>query len=322
MKQIIQTLTAIGLGLASACAMAQGAAAPYPSRPLELTVPFGAGGTTDAVSRRLASLLEKELGQPVVVINKPGAQGTIQPTHLAKAKPDGYTLGVLTFAPMTYTNQLMNVAYTRDDFTYLAAFGTPSWGIVVPAESPIKNLDELVAAAKKPNGVTFSTSGAPNNIPLVRLAGMSGGRFEQVLYRSGMEAVAAVAGKHVDLTLQNPPDFAAMVKAGTLRVIASVNDRRLIDFPAVPTMREQGYDIFLSGLLGVAAPKGLPEDVREKLERAILKAANHPDYIAFIEGLHGMQSKPLDGAHYRKAIDEGYAGYSKLIKDFNIARIN
>ncbi|AFK60766.1 hypothetical protein TKWG_00210 [Advenella kashmirensis WT001] len=294
----------------------------YPARTIEMTVPYGAGGTTDAVSRRLASYLEKELGQPVVVVNKPGAQGTLQAAHLARAKSDGYTIGILGYTAITYTSQLMQVPYERNDFEMIGAIGSTSYGIVVSAESPIRNVDDLVVAAKKPEGVAYGITGAPNNLPILRLAKMTGGVFEQVLYKSGMEAVTAAAGKHVQMALQNPPDFAPLVKSGSLRLIASASAKRLAAFPEVPTMREQGYDISTIGLLGIAAPKGIPDEARQKLEAAVMKSVNDPEYIKFIEGIHGMQATPMAGAAFRKTVDEGYEAMGRMIKEHDIARIN
>lgn len=298
------------------------AMAAYPDRPLELTVPYGAGGATDAIARQLATLLENELGQTVVVVNRPGVAGTLQAAHLAKSKPDGYTIGLIGYNSITYTAQLLSKKpYEIDDFTILGGVGQFGYGIAVPTNSPIKNVDDLVKASKEKHGVTYAVTGPPNNIPFVRLAAMTGGRFEEIAYKSGMEAVTAAAGSHVDSVLQNPPDIAPLAQAGAVRLIASATEDRIEGFPDVPTMQEQGYDIVVYSGLGLAAPKGIPEEAREKLEGAINKIMVNPVYIDFMKG-HYMKTTPTSGAEFKKLLEEGYVTMGKLIKELNVPMIN
>lgn len=294
----------------------------YPVRNIELTVPYGAGGATDAIARRLATHLEKELGQTVVVVNKPGAQGTLQLTHLARSKPDGYTIGLLAHTAMTYTSQLMSkTPFVLDDFTVLGGVGSFSYGIVVPKNSSVQNVKDLVDAGKKNNGITYAVTGAPNNVPFVRLGKMTGGKFAEVNYKSGMEAVTAAAGNHVDAALQNPQDFVSLVESGAVRLIASGTDSRINGFPDTPTLQEQGYDIKVTSGLGLAAPKDIPEDTRVKLETALLNTLNSPDYIQFMQTQY-MNVKPTNGADYKKILEEAYKNMGDLIKELNVPMIN
>lgn len=323
MRKLVQAMTiALSFWVAPMAVKAQSSASDFPNRPIELSVNFGAGGTTDAVARKLAAGMEKILGQPFVIVNKPGAQATLQAAYLAKQKPDGYTIGLLTFSPIASTPHLMNVPYTLDDFDVIGAIGRTSYGIVVPADSPVKTLDDLVKKSKEPKGVTFGVTGPPNSLAMLQLAKMTGGKFEQITYKSGMEAVTAAVGKHVDVALQNPPDFVSFVKDNKLRMIASAGPVRVADLPDVPTMREQGYDIAVDSYLGVGAPKGVPEDIRSKLEAAVIQVVGSDDFKQFLRSPHGMDATPLNGAEYKQLLVDGKEKMGKLIKELNIPRIN
>lgn len=323
MRKLANTIIiALGLGTMPLVGHAQNAASDYPNKPVEFSVNFGAGGTTDAVARALALGMEKILGQPFVIVNKPGAQATLQATYLSRQKPDGYSIGLLTFSPIASTPHLMDVPYTLDDFSVIGAIGRTSYGIVVPADSPVKNLDDLVAASEEPGGIAFGVTGPPNSLAMLQLAKMTDGKFEQITYRSGMEAVTAAAGKHVDVALQNPPDFLRLVEAGMLRMIASAGPTRVADFPDVPTMGEQGYDIAVDSYLGVGAPKGLPEDIRAKLEAAVIEVVKSEDFQAFLRSPHGMDATPYNGAEYKQLLVDGKAKMGELITELEIPRIN
>lgn len=294
----------------------------YPVRSIELSVPYGAGGATDAIARRLATHLEKELGQSVVVVNKPGAQGTLQSGVLARSKADGYSIGMLAFTATTYTAQLMSKPpFTINDFDVLGGVGSFAYGLVVPNNSPVKNIKDLIEASKKPGGVSYAVTGAPNNVPFVKLTKATGGNFQEVNYKSGMEAVMAAAGGHVDVALQNPPDFIPLVQSGAVRLIASATDARIRGFDEVPTLQEQGYDIVVTSGLGLAAPKGIPEEARLKLENALMKVLHDPDYISFMNDQF-IEVKPMNGAQYKEALEEGYKNMSELIKELNVPMIN
>ena len=307
------------LGGFSVSAQAQTA---YPIRSIELSVPYGAGGATDVMARKFATFLEKELGQPIVVVNRPGAQGTLQMSHLAKVKPDGYSLGVAGYNALTYTVQRMSKPpFTVDDFTYFGEIGTFSYGLVVPSSSPIKNMDDYIAASKKPKGITYGVTGAPNNIPYATLKKTTGGTFEEVNYKSGLEAATAAAGGHVESALQNPQDLLPLVQSGQLRLIASMTEQRIAGQESVPTAREQGYDVQVYSSLGLAAPKGIPADVGRKLQAATLKILANPQYVEFMKTQH-MYVNQVDGPAFAQKLRDGYVNMGVFIKEMNIPMLN
>ena len=312
----------IVLGIFASAALGANAEASYPSRVIELSVPYGAGGATDVMARKFATLLEKELGQSIVVVNRPGAQGTLQMAQLAKAKPDGYALGVAGYNALTYTAQRMSKPpFTVNDFSYFGEIGTFSYGLVVPAKSSIKNMDDYVAASKKPGGITYGVTGAPNNIPYASLKKTTGGKFEEVNYKSGLEAVTAVAGDHAESALQNPQDIIPLVQSGQVRLIASMTDKRIAGYESVPTAKEQGYDVSVYSSLGLAAPKGVPEPVRKKLQDATLKVLQNPEYVNFMQSQH-MFVNLVDGAEFHKKVQDGYVSMGTFIKEMNIPMLN
>lgn len=296
----------------------QAGAASYPQRAVSLSVPYGAGGSTDGIAREFANLLSAELKQPVVVLNQPGAAGTLQLGNLARAKPDGYTIGFYSYSTVTFTSQLMKVPYKREDFALLGGVAEFSYGIVAAADSPINNIKDLVEQSKTAKGVFYGVTGAPNNFPFLQLQKLTGGKFDQITYKSSAESISAVTGKHVDVALQGPSEYAELVKAGKLKFIASASDFRLPWFPNVPTIKEQGYDIGITGIIGVAAPKDIPEDARKVLEAAIRKVVASKQYSEFLANEFGIKNYPATSAEFSKLIDNGFGVMRNMIQTYDI----
>jgi len=311
-----QTTQALLCTMALSTSLAQ--AATYPDRTIQLTAPYGAGGSSDGVAREFANLLSAELKQSVVVMNQPGAAGTLQLRNLVRAKPDGYTLGLYSYSTVTFTSQLMNTPYQRDDFVLLGGLAEFSYGIVAAAESPINNVKDMIDQSKTAKGVFFGVTGAPNNFPFLKLQKMTGGKFDQVTYKSSAESIMATMGKQIDVALQGPSEYVELVKAGKMKVIASASSSRLPWFPNVPTLKEQGYDVGITGIIGVAAPKGLPDDVRKTLEAAVLKVVSSQRYKDFLANEYGIKNYPASSAEFSKLIDEGFGVMRDMIQTYDI----
>ncbi|WP_423460400.1 tripartite tricarboxylate transporter substrate binding protein [Ottowia sp. VDI28] len=290
----------------------------YPQRTISITVPYGAGGSTDGIARKFANLLEAELKQSVIIVNQPGASGTLQLGNLARAKPDGYTIGFYSYSTVTFTSQLMKVPYKRDDFEPLGGVAEFSYGIVTAPDSPINNIKDLVAQAKTPKGVFYGVTGAPNNFPFLQLQKKTDGKFDQVTYKSSAESITAVMGKHVDVALQGPSEYAELVRAGKLKFISSASDFRLPWFPNVPTIKEQGYDIGITGIIGIAAPKGTPPEIKAILEAAAHKVVSSSEYKNFLVNEYGIKSYPASSAEFSKLIDNGFVAMRNMINTYNI----
>jgi len=261
--------------LAAALALIVGsahAADPWPSKPIRFVVPFGPGGANDVVARAVAEYASKQLGQPIVIENKPGAGSVTGSDYVAKAAPDGYTF--LAPAGGVITNPMIKpkMPYQEGDLLPVAMMAVSPSMIVVPADSPIKDLKGLIAASKAGAGLNFSTAGTGSTphfvAEMLKLRG--GAKLQVVPYKSGSEGMAAVIGKQVDATSEASPVVLPQVKGGKLRAVASTWNRRIAALPDLPTAQEQGFpDIVIGHWSGVFAPKGTPEAILDKMNHAV-----------------------------------------------------
>ena len=293
----------------------------FPEREVTVIVNYGAGGATDVASRALAQGMEAPLGKPVIVQNKPGALGTVAPAYLAKQKPDGYQVGVVTYSTVAIMPHLMNLTYTIKDFEFVAGFGRFRYGVAVRADSPYKNLKDLVAAAKTGKGIFFGAPSAPNNLAMFELGRVTGGKFEQISYKSGTETVTALLGGQVEVIVQNPSDILPHIKSGKLRMLASASPMRWTELPDVPTIKEQGFNVEIDSWMGIAVPKGTPRPIVDKLQSAALISVKNPEVAKRLTGL-GVDPSPLTGKQYEEVLQTGYEQMGKAIKAANLPRIN
>jgi len=293
--------------------------ADYPEREISLIVNYGAGGNTDVTARVLAKGMQKHLGKPVIVINKAGAEGTLGPAFLAVQKPDGYSFGVVTYSTIAIQPYLRDLPYTIKDFEFVAGYGRFRYGVVVRADSSYKTLDDLVKAGKNSPGIFFGAPSAPNNLALFELGRRTGGKFEQVSYKSGSETVTALLGGQVEVIVQNPSDVLAQIHGGKLRLIASASPVRWREFPNVPTMKEAGYDVEIDSWLGIAVPKGTPRPIVEKLQEGVLAALKDPEVLEKIT-LAGVDAEALTGAQYEKLLIQGAETMGRALKASGLAR--
>lgn len=306
-------LATLGLcfGLASA------AHAAYPEKEIRLYVGYGAGGVGDVSARLLAKVMEKELKVPIVVMNRAGAQATLNPAQLARQEGDGYNVGVLTFAPLAIVPHMQPVPYTTRDFTYAGAFGRFQYGLAVRADSPYKTVADLVAAGKKGKSVFFGAPGAPNNIAMYELGKKTGARFEQVLYKSGSETVMALVAGQVEAIIQTPSEIVPHVTSGKLRLLASVSPARWPDRPELPTMREAGFDVQIESWMGLAVPKSTPPEIVQRLQAALLESMRDKELI---QAYHRMGIDPVvkTGPEYARMVEEGYVQMGKAMKELGL----
>ncbi len=297
---------------ASSSALAQ-----FPERPIQLMVAFPAGGSTDIGARVVASIAEKILGKPMVVVNRGGAGGQVGWTELARAKPDGYYLGYINL-PATNTVVL--------DPERKANFGVDAFqpiinqvldpGIIwVRADSPYKTLKDLVDAAKKsPNTVRAATTGILSDDHLAILMmeeAAPGAIFRIVHLAGGTDQLKEVLGGNVDCAFDNVGSVAPRARAGELRVLAVMDHQRSKFLPDVPTTKELGYPtVISSSTRGIAAPKGLPPAVLKALEAALKKAMEDPEHIQKLEAA-GLAVKIMVGAEYARYYAETHAQAKK-----------
>ena len=266
----------------------------FPTRPIKLVVPFAPGGNTDVVARLAAQGLTESLGQPVVVENIPGANGSIGASRVATAANDGYTLlfgtaGTQAINPSLYKNQSEK---TLDDFEYVALITSiPNVLVVNEARTPARSVAELVAQAKeRRSGLSY---GSPGTGSTVHLSGelfksAAGLELVHVPYKGSAPALTDLIGGQIDLIFENITPALPFIQGGKLKPLAVTSAERLPLLPHVPTMKESGFPAFVTATWnGVLAPKGTPRDVLQRVEAALLKVAASPEFKTRVAALGG-----------------------------------
>jgi tripartite-type tricarboxylate transporter receptor subunit TctC len=265
-------------------------AADYPGKPITLINPMAPGGTLDFQARAFATLVEKYLGQPVVVINKPGASGMIGGLQGAQAAPDGYTLTVgSSNNACTIEWELANgrkPAFVRSDFVTIGSFTMSPTLVIVPYNSPWKTLGDLIRDCKaNPGHYAFSSGGLyqGSHIPAELLMKAAGFKARHVPTTGGGPAITAVVGGHVDFATQFPATSIPIAEGKKLRILAVQSNQRIAAIPDVPKVGELGIDAEWYLWVGILAPKKTPMDIVKKLREATDKLVKEPTFISTIE---------------------------------------
>jgi tripartite-type tricarboxylate transporter receptor subunit TctC len=242
----------------------------FPTKEVQIIIPYAPGGATDLVFRALAASSQKYLGKAVVVVNKPGGGGAVGFTDAARSKPDGYTL-VTAITPITILPHQVKTAFTYRDFEPIINVVQDPAMFQVRADAPWKNLQEFLDYARKnPGLITVGNSGAGGGVHLIALAfeKAAGVKFNHIPFAGGGPSVTALLGGHINAVSVSPPEGIPHVKAGKLRIIALFSEQRMPDFPDVATVREHGVDFAMGQWRGLAAPKGTPPEVVKALHDA------------------------------------------------------
>jgi len=289
----------------------------YPTKPITMYMPYAAGGHTDLSARILASSAEKILGQPIVVVNKPGGGGTLALSLLKNQQPDGYTIGIIPTSAITRTPHILEVEYNSfEDFCFFMKYGLYAVHISVNGDSPYKTLDDIIKAAKeKPGKISYSVPGPLDGgvILMTYIGQKEGVIWNAVPYPGSAEARAALFGKHVDFYVGSGiTSHLSQIKNGEIRVLNCCNSVRTPIFPDVPTLIESGYDISINSGIGVGGPKGIPEEIRKKLEEAFLKATEDPDFIELTNRLY-MPVVKLNGAEFKDSMEKDYVLLGEIL---------
>jgi len=253
----------------------------YPARPINFLIGYPAGGTTDICARPLATAAGKILGQPIVIVNKPGGASAVAVATLKTEKPDGYTIGILPSGAVL-SQHMRKVPYdSARDFTPIMQYAVYLYGLVVQTESPWKTFKDFIDYAKaNPGKIRYSTAGpgTPQHLVMERLALKEKIKWTHIPFEGGGPAIAALLGGHVEASSQTT-EWKKQVEAGRLRLLAVYGEKRMSDFPNVPTLLELGYDITAPSLICIVGPKGLSPQAVETLHAAFKKAMEDPDFI-------------------------------------------
>ncbi len=311
---------------AAACLLCSNAAAQdtYPSRPITLVVPFPAGGVTDVVARELAHRLGASLGQPVVVENRAGAGGNIGTQAVARAAPDGYTLGVLTVSALSigpHLSRKLPFDPSRD-FTPITNLVTTPGALIAAPTTPFNSFSEFVKYARaNPGKVTYASVG-PGSIPHLTaeiLAKTVKVEMVHVPYKGAAPAMQDLMASHVDLSFETSLVTTMTYHASKrIKVLAITGPSRVSVLPDVPTVAESGYPGFgVQGWFGLLGPRGLPAATVEKLNAAAVKAFADPALRSRLDQL-GMQPDTGSPQQFRQFLAQQDKAWAASVKGLNI----
>jgi putative tricarboxylic transport membrane protein len=289
----------------------------YPNRPVQLMVAFPAGGSTDIAARIVAAIAEKEMGQPIVVVNKGGAGGQVGWTEMVRQKPDGYYIGFINL-PATNTVILdpeRKAIFTEKDFTPIINQVLDPGVIWVRADSPFKTVHDLIAAAKKaPSTIRAATTGILSDDHLAILMteeAAPGAVFRMVHLEGGAAQFKELMAGNIDVAFDNVGSIVPRVRSGEVRALAVMDETRSKFLPDVPTMKELGYPTVMSNSTrGIAGPKGMPEPIVAKLRDVLKKAMEHPEHVKKLED-QGIAIKIMVGEEYANYFADAHAKAKK-----------
>lgn len=295
------------LGAAFGAAQAQ----TFPSRPITLQVAFSPGGATDREFRLLAILAARQLGQNVIVDNKPGVAGTLAASSLAlTGKPDGYTLAQAPVGVFRIPHMQSVQWDPLRDFTYVIGLSGYVLGVAVRADSPLKTWADVVRQAREqPGSVSYASTGIGGTLHLAMtdIETRTGLRFNHVPYKGSAEATRALLGGDVMLQVDAVSGFASLASEGKTRVLMVFEPQRYAQLPDVQTARELGIDIAYQSPFGIVGPKGLPADVVAKLHDAFRKAAQDPEHLRLLTQIHQtlwLQSPDEYASYAKRAFEQ------------------
>lgn len=280
----------------------------YPTKPITIIVPFPAGGTLDNLTRSLAQKMSDDFKQPVIIDNKPGAGTVIGTEIVARAAPDGYTLGMVANSFAINPSLYDKLRYdTVKDFTPVSWVAYTPHLLVANPDVPVKSLADVIATAKsKPGELSFASFGAGTSphIAIERLKAEAKIDVLHIPYKGQAPALNDLLGGHVDMMFANTPDVLPHVKSGKLRAIALANDTRLESIPEVPTFKEAGVDNMNSNSwYGVIVPSGTPAPIVEKLSAEFVRIVNLPEIRERLlaQGLEPAGTTSAEFAEYLKS---------------------
>ncbi|WP_090131179.1 tripartite tricarboxylate transporter substrate binding protein [Limnohabitans sp. Rim11] len=294
------------LGMLGVLSALQSVAQNYPARPITLIVPWGAGGGTDATARIIGSLLEKDLGQPVTVVNRTGGSGVVGHAAIASAQPDGYTIGLATVEiGMMHWQGLTDL--TSASYTPIGLVNADPAGVQVRADSPYKSVNELLAAIKANPGKFKASGTGQGGIWHLAIAGLlrdqkiDPAALPWVPSNGAAPGLQDMVAGGIEVAPVSLPEARSLIDAGKVKSLAIMNDKPSALYPNVPTLKAAtGSDWTMAAWRGIVAPKGLPAPVRDKLAEAVRKVAASKEYNEFMasRGFGVIYAGPDDFAKF------------------------
>lgn len=287
----------------------------FPTKAVELVLPFGPGGSHDLTARAVASVAHQYLGQPLLVVLKPGGGGAVGSQQVIKAKPDGYTLAFGGTGPNTVFALVQKVPIGPDQFTPVARINHSPTIFAVRADAPWKSFREMIEYARKnPGKFNFANTGpwGAADLPMRLIARAAGIDYNNIPYDGGGPATLAVLGGHADATFGFSPQLLPQVAAGKMRALAITDTKRHRDFPNVPTVKEEGFDVVFTMWRSALAPKGTPQSILDRLEATFRKISEDKSFLALIRGL-GDDVQFQGGKEFEATWRQEWEMFSKVV---------
>lgn len=301
----------VGLGYSQDAEVAK-----YPSRQISFYVNVLPGGPTDLACRLICTEAEKFLGQPVVVVNKPGGAASLATATFAASKPDGYTIGYAAHSAVFITPYLEKLSYNpMKDIRYIMQFGVLNFGVIVTTDSPFNKWEDLIAFARQnPKKATYGTSGTNtmHNVIMEEIAKKEGVQFAHMPFRSGPESQAALLGGHLVFVVGDFPY--GLVEAKKVRLLLLLKEEPLPEYPDIRILKDFGYTFPFPTALNVSGPKGLPDGIAKKLEDAFTKATKEP---GFIKGMKELRLPILyrNSKDFTDYVAKNHEMFGKILKE-------
>jgi tripartite-type tricarboxylate transporter receptor subunit TctC len=320
MRLLHTLLSAVAL-LATSNVVAQTA---YPVRPIKMIVPLAAASAVDVAARIVTQKMADNMGQQIVILNQPGASGLIGAEQVAKAEPDGYTIGgfndsIMTMVPNLQSNIRWNILR---DFEPVSLVATVEWGLIASNASSYKTAADLIDAAKAaPGKIDYSTGGpgSPQHLAMAMFASAAGISLTHVPYKGATQAATDVASGQIPVGFQGLGTVAALVRGGQLRLIGVTTAKRMPQFPEVPTVSESGLTgFFFNSWFAIMAPAGTPKDILARLNAEVVKAVADPEVRRRLEDL-GFAVRGSSATELGVMTREQLAKYARVIKEMGIA---
>lgn len=321
MKRI--SLLFVGMMILLSCSLLNSVqSAEWPAKPIKITIAFGAGGTTDMSTRMLASLLEEELGQTVLSENKPGGGGATAASLATKQRPDGYNFFTLVTAAGTINPHRQKLPYNPlEDFAMVSRVGQWHYALAVKADSPFKTFEDLLNHAKaNPGEVSYGISGVGTSQHLVMewLKVNHDVDWTAIPFKGGAEAVTAAMGNHVT-AMAGVTEWLPQVKSGDMRLLVVFDEKRMKEFPDVPTLKELGYDIAAPSYLAIATKKGVPPEIIETMDKAIAKAVTQPKFVELMDKIM-VKIAYLNHSEFTQVFEKTYEEVGDIMKKAGLSK--
>ena len=303
---------------------AAGAQGVYPDKPIRMIVPLAAASAVDVAARIVTQKMSENMGQQIVIINQPGASGLIGAEQVARATPDGYTIGGFNDSIMTMVPNLQ--AHMRwdilKDFEPISLVATVEWGLIANNKSEFKSAADLIAAAKAaPGKINYGSGGigSPQHLAMALFASTAGISLTHVPYKGATQAATDIASGQIPIGFQGLGTVSGLVRGNQLRLIGVPTKNRLPQFPDVPTVSDSGLPGFLfNSWFAIMAPAGTPKDIIAKLNAEVIKALADPGVQKKLDD-QGLVLRGSSAEELRVLTRDQLAKYARLIKDMGIA---